>query len=332
MSRYILKRIAITIVLLLLLSLVTFMLQRMAPTDPVRAILGENAPQQAVDNMRHQMGLDQPLFIQYIHYLGGLLHGDFGTSLQTRLPVSESLATFLPASLELVFVAFMFAVIGGLLIGLLSARKGPAGAFVRYLLTAGAAMPSFLIALLAILLFYRHLGWLPAAGRTSYDDAPDGPTHFLLFDSLVHGRPDVFVDAFKHLLLPALCIAVGPAVAVGRILRSSVLGTVGQDYVRTARAKGLSETRVMLRHILRNCLNSTMAMIAVQCGAMFAALLAVEPIFTWPGIGSWVRNAVEFGDYPAVLAVTLITSAIYITANAAGDVLQTVADPRIALT
>jgi peptide/nickel transport system permease protein len=181
------------------------------------------------------------------------------------------------------------------------------------------------------LLFYRKLGWLPATGRTSFRNAPTGPTNFLLIDSLVALRFDVFLDALKHLILPSLCIAIGPAVAIGRVFRGSIVDTMGTDHVRTARSLGLSERRVMRKHAIRNSIGPALSMTGLQVGLMFAGVVVVEQIVAWPGIGLYTVQSIPRLDFPAIAGVTLVLGALFVIVNTIVDIAQTVADPRVRL-
>jgi peptide/nickel transport system permease protein len=196
-------------------------------------------------------------------------------------------------------------------------------------MVAGASAPVFLLALLGLLLFYRRLHWLPANGRTNYLEPPAGPTKLLLVDSLVHGRFDVFRDASEHILMPAFCIAIGPAVAIGRVLRSGIVNSMRSDYVRTARAKGLRERTVLVRHTLRNSAGAALSMTGLQVGLMFAGVVVIESIFAWPGIGFYTVQSIPRLDFPAIAGVTLLLGAAYVVVNTAVDILQGVADPRM---
>ncbi len=198
-------------------------------------------------------------------------------------------------------------------------------------MVAGASAPPFLLALVGILLFYRRLGWLPATGRSGFRDAPDGPTGLLMIDSLVNGRFDVFTDALKHLVLPGLSIAILPAVSIGRVLRSSLVTTLRTDHVRTARAKGLKERTVLLRHALRNSAGPALSMGGLQVGLMFAGVVVIEQIFAWPGIGLYTVQSIPRSDFPAIAGVTLVLGAAYVIVNALVDVFQAAADPRMAV-
>jgi len=329
MAQLIAQRIAAMVVLSLALTAVVFGLQQVSPLDPVHAMLGANASPSATAQQRHALGLDQPLPNQFWHYLTGVVHGDLGHSYRTRRPVSEDLASFVPATAELAVTALVLAVLLAVVLAFSSSLNWPGAAVVRLLLIGGASAPAFLIGIGAVLVFYSQLGWLPASGRTDLMTAPSGPTGLLTLDGLLAGRPDVTVDAVKHLLLPALAIAFGPAVAVGRVLRSSLLGEQAGEYARTARAKGLTESQVLTRHVLRNAVGPALSMTGLQVGLMFSGVLVVEQIFGWPGVGQYTAQSIPVADFPAIAGVTLLLGIGYVVVNTVVDLLQAVADPRI---
>jgi peptide/nickel transport system permease protein len=317
------------IVVLLVLAFVVFCLQRYTPADPVRVKLGANAQPQIVKAERHRLGYDRPLFVQYFDYVKGLAHGDLQDSLRTRNPVTTDLGNYVPATLELTGFALGLALVLGTLLGIASAARLRGSSVLRVVMVAGSSAPVFLLALLGLLLFYRRLGWLPATGRSKFLNPPTGPTKLLTIDSLLHGRFDVFTDAVKHLILPGFCIAIGPAVSIGRVLRSSIVNSLRSDYVRTARAKGLKERTVLLRHTLRNSAGAALSMTGLQVGLMFAGVVVIESIFAWPGIGFYTVQSIPRLDFPAIAGVTLLLGAAYVVVNTAVDILQGVADPRL---
>jgi peptide/nickel transport system permease protein len=329
MGRLIAKRLGAMVAVLLGLSAVMFLLQKVSPLDPVRAMLGSNASSSAVIETRHELGLDRPILAQYAGYLGGLVHGDLGESYRTRRPVLSDLGTFLPATIELAWYALAFALVLAALLAIGTTLRWPGAGLFRLVLLAGASVPGFLLAIAGILIFYRDLGWLPATGRTDLTGVPAGPTGLLTIDGLFAGRLDVTLDALRHLVLPALAVAVGPAVSIGRVLRSSVLATRRSDYVRTARSKGLAETTVLRRHVLRNSIGPALSMTGLQVGLMFAGALIVEQVFAWPGIGQYVAQSIPVADFPAIAGVTLLLGTGYVLINTVVDILQAVADPRI---
>ena len=331
MVRLIAKRLGAMVIVLLFLALVVFTLQHLTPTDPVHSFLGANASKAAIKAESHKLGYDKPLVVQYLDYVGGLTHGDMQVSLRTRRPVATDLRHYLPATIELaLFGLLLAAVIGGLL-GVVTAGRFRGSGVFRLITLAGASTPPFLLALVGILLFYHRLHWLPATGRTSLTNAPTGPTGLLTVDCLLHGNLHGFTDAVGHLILPGLCVAILPAVSIGRVFRSSLVSTMRTDYVRTARSKGLREIVVLWRHAVRNSLGPALSMGGLQVGLMFAGVVVVEQIFGWPGVGLYTVQSIPRSDFPAVAGVTLVLGAGYVIVNTLVDILQAVADPRIAL-
>lgn len=328
MLKVIARRGSSTVVVLLVLVAVVFVLQQVSPVDPARAFVGDRASAEVVERARHDLGLDRPLPVQYVDYVGKAATGDFGQSAVTRRPVSSDIAVFLPATAELVICGFVLAVLLGLLLGVATALRWPGSGALRLLLIGGSSVPIFLAALLGILLFFKEFGILPARGRSSYSDAPTGPTGFLLIDSLLTGRPRVFMDAVEHLILPVVCLSMVPAIAIGRALRSSLQHTLRSDFVRTARAKGMTELRILVKHALRNSVNSTLSIAGMQVAAMFGADILLELIFAWPGIGLYTAQAIKVSDYTSIAGITVTLGAIYVLTNFLVDVGQALADPR----
>jgi peptide/nickel transport system permease protein len=329
MIRLIASRLAAAVVIILALTAGMFILQKVSPVDPVHAMLGAQASGPQILAEQHRLGLDRPLLDQYLSYLGGLPRGDLGMSYRTRRPVSSDLAAFVPATAELSLYALLFALVLAVLLAIGSTLRWPGAGLLRLLLIAGASVPAFLLAIAGILIFYQRLGWLPATGRTGYADAPTGPTGLLTIDGLLAGRPAVTLDALRHLLMPALAVAAVPAVSIGRVLRSSLVDGMHSDYVRTARAKGLSERRIVVGHVLRNCLTAALSMTGLQVGLMFSGVLVVEQVFAWPGIGQYMAQSIPAADFPAIAGVTLLLGVVYVVVNTIVDILQAVADPRI---
>jgi len=328
MARFTLTRLASLVGILLGLSVVVFLLQAVVPADPVRAMVGASATPQIVEAKRHELGLDRPLPAQYAQFLSRAVRGDLQMSLHTRRPVRTDIAAFLPATLELAATALAMAVVLGGALGLLTARGR--GTSLRVGLVASASVPAFLLALLLLIVFYAQLRWFPGSGRISAElEAPTGPTGLLTVDGLLAGRLDVVRDALAHLALPALCLALGPAVALGRTLRSSLQTVLGADHIRTARAKGLTERGVLLRHAVRPALNAPLTMTGLQVGMLLAGVVVIESIFAWPGLGLYTARAITSVDFPAIVGVTLVMGAAYVIVNALVDLAQVAADPRL---
>jgi peptide/nickel transport system permease protein len=329
MLSFVVRRMLAMVAVLLVLIAALFALQRISPVDPVRAAVGPNASRQVVDAMRERLGYNDPLPVQYVRYVKDVATGNLQVSLRTGQAVSSDLGGALPASVELVIAALLLAVPIALLFGIGGAARSRGAGALRGSTMILAAAPPFVLGTFGILIFYKYLGWLPASGRTSIADAPTGPTGLLTVDSLLAGRFDVFGDALLHLLMPAICLAIVPAVAVGRVLRGAILTNLRADHVQVARAKGLSELAVLVRHCLRNSAGPSLAMAGLMTGVVFAGVAVVERVFAWPGIGLYITQSIPRGDFPAIAGTTLLLGAAYIVVNAIVDVLQAVADPRI---
>ncbi|MFI2753618.1 ABC transporter permease [Cellulomonas sp. P22] len=326
--RFLGYRLASLLGLLLVLSLVLFVLQEISGADPVAATIGGNASPEAVAAARERLGLDDPAPARYLGFLGGLVTGDLGTSFRTRRPVMQDMSAYLPPTMELVLVAFAVALLLGVAFAVSSMLRWPLSGPFRGLLFVGSTAPTFMLGIVGLVVFYKLLGWLPASGRGGVEDGPTGMT---ILDSLLAGDLAATGDALAHIALPALALAVGPALAIGRVLRSSLTVTLGSDHVRTATAKGLSEFQVLRRHVLRNSLNAALSLSALQLGFMFGGVLLVEGVFTWGGVGSYLLASLPVSDFPAIAGVTFVLGGLYVVVNAVADVLQSVADPRISV-
>jgi peptide/nickel transport system permease protein len=324
------RRLVALVAVLFGLAVIVFLLQAVVPADPVRAMVGASAPPQIVAAKRHQLGYDQPLPVRFVDYLGRLVTGDLQTSLRTRDPVLTDLGTFAPASLELALAAAAMAAMLGVGLGLALAAGGRIAKGLRLALIGGASVPTFLTALLLIIVFYSNLHLLPSSGRV--DDTlalPSGPTKLLLLDSILHGEPNLFWSAFTHILMPAFTLALLPALAIARTLATSCERVLREDYVRTARAKGLRERTVLLRHALRNASGPALTMSGLQFGLLLGGIVVVEQIFAWPGLGRYIDQSIAYSDFPAITGTTLLLGAAYVIVNFLVDLAQAWADPRI---
>ncbi|HWJ50274.1 MAG TPA: ABC transporter permease [Solirubrobacteraceae bacterium] len=324
------QRLLALIAVLLGLAVIVFVLQAVIPADPARAMVGASAPKSVVEAKRHELGYDKPLPQRFLDYVDRLLHGNLQESLRTRNPVSTDLATFAPATLELALAAAAIAGVLGVGLGLMLVGAGRVARVLRIVLISGASVPTFLTALLAILLFYSTLHLLPASGRV--DDTlvlPSGPTKLLLIDSLLHGEPNLLWSTLTHLLMPALTLALLPALAIARTLATSCEKVMREDYVRTARSKGLRERRVLLRHALRNASGPALTMSGLQFGLLLGGIVVVEQIFAWPGLGLYLDQSIAYADFPAITGTTLLLGAAYVLVNFFVDISQAWADPRI---
>lgn len=329
MATFILRRFAALLGVLLVLTVAVFLIQAVLPADPVRASLGANASPALVEQKREELGYNDPLVTQYTRFLGNVVQGDLSTSLRTKRPVADDLGRFAKPTFELAGFAAVLALSLGLLLGVWSARGGRGSTVARLLMLGAASAPTFFVAILGILLFYRRLGWLPASGRLDRMKVDSGPTGFYLVDSVLHGDWAWFSNAFKHLIMPAFCLAIGPAVAIGRVLRGALSDVLRQDHVRTARSKGIGEWRVILRHGLRNALQPTLSMAGLQVGLLLTGVVVVELIFAWPGLGLYTTQAIQQADFPAVIGIVLVMGTAYVVINALVDIGQVVADPRL---
>jgi peptide/nickel transport system permease protein len=327
-GHFLLRRLGTAAVLLLVLSFVVFLLSKIAPGDPARAYVGANASTATVQEARQRLGFDDPFLVQYLRFLGRALTGDLGRSLRTRHPVTTDLAAFLPATAELVLAAFLLALVLAALFAVSGVLRWPGGAVGRGVLLVLATAPPFLLAIVGVVVFFGALGWLPASGVGDFADP--GPTGVQVIDTLLAGQGDAFLDALWHLLLPAVVLSIAPAVAIGRVLRASLDGVLRMDHVRTARAKGLTERRVLLGHVVRNALGPGLSMAGLQLGFMFAGVVVVEQVFSWPGIGNYLAASIPVADFPAIAGVTLVLGTVYVLSNTVVDLLQGLADPRIA--
>jgi peptide/nickel transport system permease protein len=330
MKTFLLSRFAAVIAILVTLIAVLFVLQHISSVDPVHAQLGAQATAEAVAARKHALGLDQPVINQFWNYLVAVVHGDLGTSYRTRHAVSSDMGDFFPATLELALYGIALALVLAVLMAFGTTLKWRGSGVLRAVLFTGASAPMFLLGIVGLIVFYMQLGWVPANGRISVPNPPTGPTGLLTVDGLLAGRFDVVGDALHHLILPAIVIAIGPAVAIGRVLRSCLLTDVDSDYARTARAKGLSESAVVAKHVMRNVVGSALSMTGLQIGLMFSGVLVVEQVFGWPGIGQYIAQSIPVADFPAIAGVTLILGVLYVLINSAVDLMQAAADPRIA--
>jgi dipeptide transport system permease protein len=332
MLSFIARRLGLLIPTFFGVTLLTFALIRMIPGDPVEVMMGERR----VDPVMHaeameRLGLNKPLYAQYFDYIGQLAQGDLGESLRTRESVWSEFTTLFPATLELSLAALLFAGSLGLIAGVIAALKR--GSLfdhgVMGISLAGYSMPIFWWGLLLIMFFSVWLGWTPVSGRIDllYDIPP--VTGFMLIDTLLSGEEGAFVDALRHLILPAIVLGTIPLAVIARMTRSAMLEVLREDYVRTARAKGLSPARVVFVHGLRNALIPVLTVFGLQVGALLAGAVLTETIFSWPGIGKWLIESISARDYPVVQNGILLIACLVILVNFVVDILYGLANPRI---
>jgi len=332
--RYLEQRLAFAGVALFGAILVAFLVAHLVPADPLAVVLSDTATKDPSIRAAYmkRWGLDRPLPEQFLFYLANVVHGDLGESFTTRRPVLRDLAQFLPATIELSCAAFAVSVVFGVPLGVWAALRHNRSAdhAARLLSLVGAASPIFWTGLIALYIFYYVLRWAPGPGQLDPHLArPPAVTGFLIVDSLVAGRVDAFVSALGHIVLPALVLGWFIMGLTARTTRSSLLEVLSADYLRTARAKGLGEGRVIGLHALRNALIPVLTVTGLAFASLLSGAVLTETVFAWPGIGRYAVTAATRLDYPAILGVTLLTAVIYLSVNFIVDVLYSVLDPRI---
>jgi peptide/nickel transport system permease protein len=333
MLGFILRRIAYSLVGLAGVVIITFFLSHILPGDPAQlAAGGMRARPEAVAAVRKQMGLDQSIPVQFGRYLAGLARGDLGRSIRTKQPVNKDLRRFMPATIELSVVSILIVALLGIPFGVLAAvrRDGLIDQVIRVVSISAVSLPVFWFALLAQMLFYRQLQWLPVGNRLPlFADAPPDVTGLFLVDSVLAWDWLTFRDALLHLTLPAVVLATGSLAMVTRMVRGSVLDVLNLDYVRTARAKGLTERIVIFKHVLRNALVPVVTMLGLQFGTLLSGAVLAEVVFNWPGIGLYAVQSIVELDYQPILGVTILIGVAYVTINLLVDILYAKLDPRI---
>jgi peptide/nickel transport system permease protein len=323
-----------SIFVLLGLSILIFVIARVLPGDPARTALGARAPQWVVDRLREDMHLNDPLHVQYYYWLRDALHGDLGISLVTRRDVAQDIIEFLPASLELVFAAGLITGVAGIGLGMLSARHKDTWVdnVVRVLSYAGVVTPAFVFAILFLLLFGLALEWLPPIGRLSEGVAvPARVTGLITLDALLAGQFGTFLDALKHLIMPAMALAMGSMAQEARITRSTMADNLSKDYIANARALGLPERLVTGRFLLKPSLIPTVSIFGLDFAANLSNAFLVELIFVWPGVSRYGVNAMLRKDLNAISGVILVLGVVFILANITVDLVVGGLDPRIRL-
>ncbi|WP_184037199.1 ABC transporter permease subunit [Chitinivorax tropicus] len=332
MLSFILRKIGMVIPTFLGITLIAFGLIHLLPGDPVLVMVGERRldPEMYKAAM-HNLGLDLPLWQQYLHYLTNALQGNLGNSLITKEPVVGEFLKLFPATFELSVCAMLFAMVFGLLAGIVAAIKR--GSVIDHTVMGAAltgySMPIFWWGLMLIILFSVTLGWTPVSGRISLDYDIVPKTGLLLVDTLLSDEEGAFLSALRHLILPSIVLGTIPMAVIARMTRSSMLEVLREDYIRTARAKGLSKTRVIMVHALRNSLIPVVTVIGLMVGTLLAGAVLTETIFSWPGVGKWLIDAVFRRDYPVVQGGILITATIIIVVNLLVDIMYGVINPRI---
>ncbi len=333
MLRFFIKRLALTLPTFFALMFVTFMLIRLVPGDPIETRRGERgiSPERLAE-LRHEMGLDQPVWKQFFDYVWALLHGDFGTSIISKSPVLHEFLTLFPATLELSLCAMIVAIGIGVPAGVIAAtrRGGIYDQSLMGLALTGYSMPIFWWGLILIMFMSNTLHLTPVSGRIDLVKFYFPPvTGFMLIDSLLSGQKGAFLDAVRHLNLPSIVLGTVPLAVIARMTRSAMLEVLEEDYVRTARAKGLSQRRVIGIHALRNALIPVVTVIGLQVGALLAGAVLTETIFSWPGVGKWLVESIGRRDYPALQGGIMLISTAVILVNLIVDLLYGLINPRI---
>jgi peptide/nickel transport system permease protein len=329
--RYVVRRLLLLIPILVGLSIIVFLFVHALPGDPADALLGERATAEGEAQIRRQLGLDKPLYEQYLIYVGNVVRGDLGSSVRTRRPVTEELLEKFPATVELGIAAMTFAILVGVPLGFLAARRyqGVLDNTSLVVSLIGISFPVFFLALILKYIFAVKLGWLPSLGRIEITRDLNTPTNFYLIDSIFFGDIDSVVDVIKHLVLPAIALGTIPLAIVARITRAAVLDVTSEDYIRTAQAKGLDPSVVNRRHILRNAMLPVVTVIGLQTGLLLTGAVLTETIFEWDGVGRWMVNAISFRDYSVLQSGILFFAIIIVLVNLLVDVSYAFLNPRI---
>jgi peptide/nickel transport system permease protein len=331
MLRFVVRRLLLLVPILIGLSLLVFLWIRALPGSPATALLGERATPAAVAAVRKQYGLDDPLYQQYFRYLRTLAGGNLGSSVTTRRPVVDEFRDRFPATVELALAAMVFSVGLGIPLGFLAAKRY--GGWLDHLsLVAsliGISIPIFFLGILLKYVFAVKLGWLPTVGRQSVLINVDHPTNFYVLDTILAGDFEAWWDAVKHLVLPAVALGSIPLAIVARITRAAVLDILNEDYVRTARAKGVAPIIVDRRHILRNAMLPITTIIGLQTGLLLSGAVLTETVFAWPGIGSWLVEAIEARNYPVLQNGILLIAIVFVLVNLLVDLSYGLLNPRI---
>src|SRR6266516_514655 len=305
MLRFVVRRLLLLVPILLGVSLLVFGWIRALPGSPAEALLGEHATPHAIQQIRHQYGLDKPIPVQYWNYVKTLTHGNLGTSITTQRTITYEIGHRFPATVELALAAMFLSILGGI--------------------------PIFFLGLILKWIFAVKLGWLPSIGREDVLATRPHPTNFYLLDALLNGDAGAFWDALKHLILPAVALGSIPLAIVARITRAAVLDVQNEDYVRTARAKGVAPIIVDSRHVLRNALLPVSTIIGLQTGLLLSGAVLTETIFAWPGVGSWLKDAIFNRDYPVLQGGILFLAVVFVVVNLIVDISYAIINPRIRL-
>lgn len=337
MLKYILKRLSLLIPTLFGVITLVFFMIALSPGDPARVMLGERATAENVEKLRHELGLDKPLYVQYSLYMQRIVKLDFGRSIKTGQKVSEEIRDHFPATIELAIWAMMFSTGVGILMGVVSATRKNTWIDFSSMVTAlvGVSMPVFWLALVFIMIFSVKLDLFPTGGRMNIRYYFTSMTGFYILDGFIllfkTGDPKILLSALHHMVLPAIALGTIPLAIIARITRSSLLEVLNQDYIKTARSAGIKERRVIYRYALKNALLPIITVIGLQFGILLSGAILTETVFAWPGIGKWIYHAIESRDYPAVQGGIIVISTTFVLINLVVDILYSVVNPKIRL-
>ncbi|QKY69892.1 ABC transporter permease [Lentibacillus sp. CBA3610] len=331
MFAYTMRRLLMLIPVLVGMTLITFSIVHLIPGNPAQVILGETATATAIQDLEESMGLNEPYPIQYGVYVTDLLQGDLGTSLRSKGEISTEILPRLAATFELTFFAMVFAIFIGVNAGIISAWKQNSWFDFLAMLFAlvGVSMPIFWLALMEQWVFAQELGWLPAYGRESSRDPMEPITYFYVLDSLLHMDFARTVEVLKHLVLPSIALGTIPMAIIARMTRSSMLEVMNSDYIRTVRAKGSGQFFVIYKHALKNAIIPVLTVIGLQTGVLLGGAILTETIFSWPGVGRYVYEAINYRDYPVIQSGILVIAFLFVIINLVVDLLYSYIDPRI---
>lgn len=333
MTAYIIRRLLVMIPTLLGVSVLVFLMLRLTPGDPAELMLGERASAEALQEMREYLGLNEPLHVQYGMFLKRLSRGDLGETLRTRQKVWTEVKERFPATMELSIAALCISCIAGIILGIISAVKQYSIFDYISMLgaLAGVSMPIFWLGLIFMLIFSLNLGWLPLSGRLSIGVDLEVVTNFYILDAVITRNWTAFRDALWHIIMPAVTLSTIPTAIVARMTRSAMLDVLRQDYIKTAKAKGLAKLTVIFKHALRNAMIPVVTTIGLQFGVLLGGAILTETIFAWPGVGKWMYDAVMQRDYMVIQGGTLFIAALFVTINLCVDVLYAIINPRISI-
>jgi peptide/nickel transport system permease protein len=331
MLRFVVRRLLLLLPILFGVSVLVFAWVHELPGGPAEALLGERSTPALVKQYREQYGLDEPLPVQYGKYVKELLRGNLGVSTVSRRTITEEIGTRFPATVELAFAAMLFAVLIGIPLGFFAAKYhgGPTDHLTMVGSLVGISIPVFFLAIILKYIFAVRLGWLPTVGREDVLATRSHPTNFYMLDAIIEGDREAFVDAVRHLVLPAVALGSIPLAIIARITRAAVLDVQNEDYVRTARAKGLAPVIVDGRHVLRNALLPISTIIGLQTGLLLSGAVLTETVFAYPGMGFWLRDAIFTRDYPVLQGGIMFLALVFVLVNLLVDISYAVINPRI---